>query len=41
MNKMSMRPAKNKSRQWLVVGLGLLQILLMGSAFVGGRMLAA
>ncbi len=41
MNKMSMQPAQKKSRRWLVVGLGLLQILLMGSAFVGGRMLAA
>lgn len=41
MNKMSKQPAKKKSRRWLVVGLGLLQILLMGSAFVGGRMLAA
>ena len=41
MSKKSVQPARKKSRRWLLISLGLLQILLMGSASVGGRMLAA
>ncbi len=40
MSRLSLGKTPKKSRRLLFVGLALLQILLMGSAFVGGRMLA-